>query len=762
MLSESGTFSWANALFKASRSLARALTGHRWAILFLVCAPILAKGHLLLGLLRANPLYMFSNLATELAPGILTGYPNIDPNIGFTSHALGHHAAQEVLRGHVPWWNYFEGIGTPLLGEMQSAALFPFNFLLYFEDGQIYMHLLLQIIGGLSTFFLLRRLNCRIPAATVGAALFEFNGTFAWLANAVINPVAFLPMILWGLEIVRHRACARTPGGWEWISIGLALSLYAGFPEVAYLNGLLVVLWTLARATGLPKLAAANFLFRVAIGGCVGLLLAAPVIISFLDFLPNAFVDMHQGNAFSNAHLNADHFIASITPYIFGPIFGSPEPVDVAFWSSVGGYAGTAIIALAACGVFGRTHRVLRIALAAWVAITLAATFGVPGVIRLVTSVPMVGISGFYRYFAPSWELCLAVLCSLAIDDMAQGVRSPARKNYWLGMAVLAAVAALGLGYSFDYISRPSMSVWTLRSLGLAGIISAVLILVGVLRFDGRVRSTILAVILVGEAIFNFVVPTLSFPRTGHIELGGVRFLQSHLGFQRFYSLGPIAPNYGAYFGIASVNHNDLPIPQDWVAFVLGHLDDNAWPVAFNGINRTRAEGPSAAENLIRHTDDFQRVGVRYVIASPGTNPFGDPDSFPPIYSDAAMAVYELPHPQPYFMAQGCQLSAESREMLTAECTQASHLVRLELAMPGWHASVNGVEQPVVKEDLFEGVDLPPGLSTVAFYFLPPFMKAGYAAFALGCLGLLAGLALNGKWREARPARAEGHIGLPN
>ena len=49
----------------------------------------------------------------------------IDPNVGFITQSLGHLAALDILHGHLPWWNYFEGLGQPLAGEMQSAALFP-------------------------------------------------------------------------------------------------------------------------------------------------------------------------------------------------------------------------------------------------------------------------------------------------------------------------------------------------------------------------------------------------------------------------------------------------------------------------------------------------------------------------------------------------------------------------------------------------------------------------------------------------------------
>src|SRR5690349_17916458 len=87
----------------------------RWAgLAALVVAPLLAKLPLLLGLLKADPLLLYGGLQSGLRPGWLPGYPpypTLDPNIAFTSHALGRRAALEVFSGHIPWWNHFEGVG---------------------------------------------------------------------------------------------------------------------------------------------------------------------------------------------------------------------------------------------------------------------------------------------------------------------------------------------------------------------------------------------------------------------------------------------------------------------------------------------------------------------------------------------------------------------------------------------------------------------------------------------------------------------------
>ena len=118
------------------------------AIWVVVLAPVLAKLHLLVGLLNPNPLFTVAWLAVDGVVFRSMGQPTIDPNIGFTSQALGHRAALDLISGVIPWWNYFEGAGGPLAGEMNSAALFPPTLLLYFSDGQLWMHIVLPVHRG--------------------------------------------------------------------------------------------------------------------------------------------------------------------------------------------------------------------------------------------------------------------------------------------------------------------------------------------------------------------------------------------------------------------------------------------------------------------------------------------------------------------------------------------------------------------------------------------------------------------------------------
>lgn len=177
-------------------------------------------------------------------------------------------------------------------------------------------HLLFQIVSGLATYALLRRLGTGRTGAWLGGVAFAFNGTFAWLANAAINPVCFLPVVVLGVKVL----AASTPHNRKWggalTAFGLAGSLYAGFPEVAYLNGLLIGAWTLVRATTLRRTDALRFLTAVALFGLSGLLLAAPILIPFADFMQVADVGTHGSEAMSDGFIEPRFGVLMLLPYL--------------------------------------------------------------------------------------------------------------------------------------------------------------------------------------------------------------------------------------------------------------------------------------------------------------------------------------------------------------------------------------------------------------------------------------------------------------
>lgn len=216
-------------------------------------AAVVIAGNLLyvLGVVVANPLAVRSGLGS--GQGVLFGASTIDPNDAFISQALTHRAMLDWVHFSLPWWDPYQGTGMPLAGEMQSAAFFPPSALALLSDGQLYERMLLEFLSGAWTFLLLRRIEVGVVAATAGGIAFALSGTFAWFAHAAINPIAFLPLLLLGIESARSAAVAGRRGGWWVIAVACALSFYAGFPETAYPDALLAVAWLVWRCASAPR-----------------------------------------------------------------------------------------------------------------------------------------------------------------------------------------------------------------------------------------------------------------------------------------------------------------------------------------------------------------------------------------------------------------------------------------------------------------------------------------------------------------------------
>lgn len=597
----------------------------RWspAIWLIVLLPVLMQLPVLLGRYDADPMLFVGSVGDSAQ--LRQGYPWIDPNVGFQAQALGKLSADQFLEGRVPWWNPYNGVGLPLAAEAQPASLFlPFVLLYHFRDGIIWVELLLQIIAGLCTYALLRRMKLTELAATTGGLLYEFNGTFAWHGAPIIGPIAFLPMLLLGTEQLFGRVSEGRTGGWLLIPLALAWSIYAGFPETAYLNGLFVGLWVLFRLPDLPSRARWSYLGKLSLSVCVGLALSLPQIIPFLEFVSNAYVGGHEGY-FVHYSLPGAATALTLMPGLFGPIFQFNDPANVirTIWGDIGGYQTALQLAVMVLALLVAPRRLIWAPLL-WIALCLGKTFDIRPISDLVNLIPMVTSAAFHRYAPPSWEFAGVVLICLGIDAMQRGA-VPRDRQVLVAFAVTCG-CVLGAWW---LAHAPIQSLWSehasAHAIGvalawLAWSLTGGLVVMLMGRDGWGLRWLVL--LLVADALFMFALPLQSGASVASHQHPGVAYLQDHVGLQRTYSLGPLAPNYGAYFRVPQINHNYLPVSSDWLAYVQSRLDPASNEVTFlGGDNRTAGHG-AAADQLKERRAAYEEVGVRYVIARPGVDPF--------------------------------------------------------------------------------------------------------------------------------------------
>lgn len=734
-----------------------------WVLL--VALVVVGNGVYLLGVADPNPMGAYTGLGHVLKPGLLVGSPGIDPNLGFSSQALGHRAALDVLHGHLPWWNPFEGIGTPLVGEMQGAPLFPLTLLLALPAGQLWFHIVLEVVSALATYELVRRVTTSVAAGFVGGVVFGLNGTYAWLFHAPGNPGAFAVLLLLGIELCITRTGERRPGGAVLVALATAGSLLSGFPETAYIDGLLAVVWLLGRLP-LDVREAGRAVARIGRGGAAGLLLAAPVLVPFASYVAGANLGGHAG-AFATGSLAAAFALPPmVLPYVYGPVFGFSAfdrsgAVGV-WWGNAGGYLGASATMLAIIGLVSSPRRRLTVVLSAWVVLGLFRLVGAHWALAVVNFVPGVASTAFYRYAGLSWELAVAVLAGLGVAAMQTSglLRKVAPVAVAVAVAAVSLIElhALSRPVLVKLLAAPSERKWELLSLASSAAVVGVIATIG-LCSHRRWMARVLCAVVAAEVVVLYGLPTLSAPRRQVVDLAPVAYLLDHIGTDRVATVGPLFPNYGSYFGLATINVNDL-VPARWSAYIATNLDSNVDPNIFTGTTRRDQSGPGVVDELLAHLDGYREVGVRYVVAPPGTT-LGSPPVAKVVFTDPTATVLELlTPPAPRFMSPtpGCTVTTMSGDSAVVTCAQPGTVVRHELYDAGWAAYGSG-HRLVVRSwaGTFQEVAVGAGTTRLSFSYAPLHIGVAYLAAILGVAVLaLPGLRRLARYTRHRRPRSEG------
>ncbi len=763
----------------------------------------------LLHLVTSNPLAVDAYLSPGKSAW-LPGRPYIDPNSAFTTQALGHLATLDWLHGHIPWWNPFEGIGSPLAGEMQSGAFFLPTFLLVFHQGMLFLQIFLETTTGWATYLLVRRLGVGRTFSIAGGVAFGMCGTYAWLTHAPIRPIVLLPLSILGVERALSAAREQRPGGWRLLGVALAFSILAGFPETTFIDGIFVAWWTVFRLAGPGRACWRAMVAKLAAGILVGVALAAPLIVAFVTYLPSANVGGH-GHLLAHAGLRATGLSQLILPYSLGPISGfraAGGGIDVisGLWGSVGGYLSVTLIAAALVGLIGRQNRMLRVGLGVWVLLCLLRTYGFSPMVHLLAVVPVINATAFFRYADPSWELAVVILAVFGLDDIARRVTN---RGVLVGSAALTGAMVVWAAMTAWPVmahagtttpGHGNRQVYVVWSMAFAGLV-LVLLVVGGWRAARRSRAVptrrterikrqgriLAAAAICVESTLLLGFTYASAPPPPPLHLGSVTWLQAHLGTYRFATLGPIQANYGSYFGIAEVNTTDLPIPKDWVIYVNSELDTNSPTLLFTGAATIDRQAQSPADEFTSHLANFEAVGVRYIVTNAnGLDIFGtrfptagtDPWPGGPrvVYHDSFAEIWELPTPAPLFslvaespensvdtnfVGAGCSVTGQGWDQATVTCSRPSVLIRQVQFMPGWSANINGKTVAVKKvpfgpTGLFQEVSVPAGRSIVSFNFLPPHETAAILVAFLAMVALVGSFPHVRRYRPRRSHRTHG------
>ena len=403
------------------------------------------------------------------------------------------------------------------------------------------------------------------------------------------------------------------------------------------------------------------FARKGAAGVLVGTLLAAPLLVASADYVANASLGGH-GHA-AAGHLPTAAAPQLVLPYVYGPIFAFSDPKLVVFgiWGERRRLPLGIAVLFALVGLASGRHRGLRVrALGLDRARARADVRGTPRT------------RGAARRFCPGCrasrstatgslrvELAVVVLAALGLDRL-EGARLPRGRVAAAAAAALVLVALATAG-ALPYARRLGSGSGQIRyfEASLVWGVAVVLVAAGAMLLRrSSVRIGLASAIVAVEALLLFVVPEASAPRSASLDTAPVEYLQRHLGSARFFTLGPLQPNYGTYFGVASLNANDLPIPTRFADYVTSRLDQASIPTVFVGdLGGGRARSaPSPEAELLRNRAGYRAAGVAYVL-TPAGNPL--PAGFALVFRSPTTWIYRLAGAEPLVTAPGCTVTAD-------------------------------------------------------------------------------------------------------
>ncbi len=666
---------------------------------------------------------------------------SIEGNDGITKQALGVQTAHQLLSGKLPLWNYYEGVGAPLLGETQSAALFPFTLLLLLPNGFLINEIVLEIIAGIGMYLfiriLMKRLQNRIDntIAITAGCLFATLGTFMMLPNACFNPIAFLPWCMFSVTLIfsGHRKIfdSQNITAMLILAVSIALSLNSGFPEIAFINMLLVLAYVIILFVKSEQRAIISRLLSLLISGTVALLASLPWLIEFLNYIKpaNGLTGLHNTTILGGIG-NTIAYPSSFIPNIIG--YNSTNPV----YGSIGGFFTVSCIIIALFALCNPNIRLgPKLLFGGWFLVGWLRIIGFSAVSVIISHIPMLGSAAVYRYIPASMSLSLIVLVCLGLNDISKNKKVDRRTFVlvtFFAILFYGFVLYSGRHYIKTFaLTDAKQAIFALLFLQLS-VFSCIAVLLAIFT-NWKYKKYFICFVLILESLICFGVWQFgAYTKTAYADTRSVQFLQRNIKSQRFDS-NLLNPNYGSYFNISEISMMDLPIPTLWGNYIAKNITSYIPSIGY-------LSNDFSSNRILQD----ERLGVKYMLVNPNTidNNVIKQRQLKLVYSDQTSQIFELPVYSAYFSGSNCSIAKNySFDTAAVNCSQPSKITRLELFYPGWHVKVDGESAKISSTDnLFQQINIPKGKHTLEYNYWPKYMTIALISVTVSGVIIIAGV----------------------
>lgn len=380
---------------------------------------------------------------------------------------------------HKVLWDPLLLSGFPMMADPQAMTWYPPAALLSLLPGTWNFFMLLAYVLGSSFMYgyVFSFTRSRF-AAFVSGLVFGLSGfMIAHLVHAVIiQSVAWIPLIIWSLEILRHKTTVK------WLVIGslaVALSFLGGHPQIFFYGLILSGAYAIAFAWHAPA-GRWRYLGAALLVAMLGIGLAAIQLLPTAELAHQGLQGKYAFSEFVAFGLPPRHVLTMIFPYSFGGLreagmlsyFGAPNQNELT------GYVGLLPLILAALGIIAARHRSIVVF---WICVALLAFALAIGdatpLGRLIYHAPILN-----SFRAPGRHLLevtisLSVLSGLGVAAIVKQQVSAKMMRRVIALACAAMVACfvlllLNSGYSSalaaqHYISELSLRPWANRAVGI-------------------------------------------------------------------------------------------------------------------------------------------------------------------------------------------------------------------------------------------------------------------------------------------------------
>ncbi len=344
-------------------------------------------------------------------------------------------------QGELPLWNPYQAAGTPLAAQYSSRVFFPYQILEnispictwdFFMLGRLWL-------AGFFTFLFLRLFGLSRGSAFLGGIFYMFSGTFIWFINLeqFVNVAMVTPVLLWVLEGLWHWGWKR---GVAISAMAIALVLLAGQPETALYVLLLGAAYVVFRVFSATLKQKVRMLGLAALAGVLGLALAAPLLVPFLEFMPLS----HSIHPVGGTMGVQDPTRLFDLPQMFIPTFNEMETwhrffPDNGRWDYLGGYTGVLLPYLILIGIVlgflqkGSRWRKPLLFFTLFGLLVVLKNFGHP-LVSWIGLLPLFDLAWTNRWAGPAWTFPLAAAGAFSLEilhDQAQQGRIREKLNQW-------------------------------------------------------------------------------------------------------------------------------------------------------------------------------------------------------------------------------------------------------------------------------------------------------------------------------------------